>query len=134
MKIPQGLKPAVWGAVVGTMQGLPSSASRRWDGRSAALPTGWQTSGQQSRSLPRLSPICVAKFEAQADVSKKLAQFKGVATSWDQSSFIENGGCGDHARERYAEFGRSPCMCGETRQRDLSGSEDNCRARYAGPS
>ena len=39
-----------------------------------------------------LTPICVAKFEAQADVSKKLAQFKGVATSRDQSSFIENGG------------------------------------------
>ena len=39
-----------------------------------------------------LAPICVPKFEAQAVASKKLAQFKKVATSWDQSSFIENGG------------------------------------------
>jgi hypothetical protein len=39
-----------------------------------------------------LTPICVAKFEAQADASRKLSQFTGVATSWDQSSFIENGG------------------------------------------
>ena len=39
-----------------------------------------------------LAPICVAKFEAQADASKKLVEFKKVSTSWDQSSFIENGG------------------------------------------
>jgi hypothetical protein len=39
-----------------------------------------------------LTPICVAKFEAQADAATKLVEFKKVSTSWDQSSFIEKGG------------------------------------------
>jgi hypothetical protein len=39
-----------------------------------------------------LTPVCVAKFEAQADAATKLVEFKKVSTSWDQSSFIEKGG------------------------------------------
>jgi len=39
-----------------------------------------------------LTPVCVARFEAQADAGAKLADFKKISTSWDQRSFIEKGG------------------------------------------
>jgi hypothetical protein len=91
MKIHPGLKPAVLGAVVGAV----GIAVVGFSG------LGWTLSGTADRManeraevavVAALTPIFVAKFEAQADASKKLAQFKGVATSWDQSSFIEKGG------------------------------------------
>lgn len=39
-----------------------------------------------------LTPVCVAKFEAQADAAAKLTEFKKISSSWDQRSFIEKGG------------------------------------------
>lgn len=132
MKILPGLKPAVWGAVVGAVGiavvgfstlgwTLGSTADRMANERAAVA------------VVAALTPICVAKFEAQADVSKAGPIQRGRHIVGPEFIYRE-WRLGDHARERYAEFGRSPCMCGETRQRDLSGSEDNCRARYAGPS
>jgi hypothetical protein len=42
--------------------------------------------------LEALTPVCVARFEAQADAATQLADFKKISTSWDQRSFIEKGG------------------------------------------
>jgi hypothetical protein len=38
-----------------------------------------------------LTPICVAKFQQQADSATKLIEFKKAA-SWDQRAFVEKGG------------------------------------------
>jgi hypothetical protein len=38
-----------------------------------------------------LAPICVEKFQHQADASAKLAELKKVS-SWDRGSMIEKGG------------------------------------------
>jgi hypothetical protein len=39
-----------------------------------------------------LTPVCVAKFEAQANATARLTELKKISTSWDQQSFIEKGG------------------------------------------
>ena len=39
-----------------------------------------------------LTPICVAKFRADADATTKLAALKALSASWEQGTFIEKGG------------------------------------------
>jgi hypothetical protein len=39
-----------------------------------------------------LTPVRIARFEAQADAVAKLAEFRKISTSWDKQSFIEKGG------------------------------------------
>jgi hypothetical protein len=39
-----------------------------------------------------LTPVCVARFQAQADAAATLTELKKVSTSWDRRSFIEKGG------------------------------------------
>jgi hypothetical protein len=61
---------------------------------------GW-TLGSSAERLARdradiavvaLTPVCIARFEAQADAAAKLTEFKKISTSWDQQTFIEKGG------------------------------------------
>jgi hypothetical protein len=85
------IKPAVWGAVFGA---IAMAIVGFW-----AL--GW-TLGSSAERMARdraeaavvdaLTPVCVAKFEAQADAAAKLTEFKTISSSWDQRSFIEKGG------------------------------------------
>ena len=81
----------LWGAVVGAfvmiVAGfwgfgwmLGSTADRMAKDRSEAA------------VVVALTPVCVARFEAQADAAAKLADLKKVAESWNRSSFIEKGG------------------------------------------
>ena len=46
----------------------------------------------EAATVLALTPVCIARFEAQSDVAAKLAEFKKVTSSWDQRSFIEKGG------------------------------------------
>jgi hypothetical protein len=90
MHVPQWLKPAGWGVVVGAIGimilGFPwggwvlgSTAERlakdRADGAVTAV----------------LVPLCVERFMGQADAAVKLAAFQRSA-SWQQSQVIERGG------------------------------------------
>jgi hypothetical protein len=45
----------------------------------------------EAATVAALGPICVAKFEAQADAATKLAELK-KASSWERGSLIEKGG------------------------------------------
>jgi len=47
-----------------------------------------------------LTPVCVAKFEAQANASASLAELKKISTSWGQRSFITKGGWATTAGSR----------------------------------
>jgi hypothetical protein len=90
MHIPQWLKPAFWGIVVGALGimilgfawggwVLDSTAERmakeRADGAVTAI----------------LVPICVERFMGQAEAAAKLAEFQKTA-SWQQGQLIEKGG------------------------------------------
>jgi hypothetical protein len=85
------VKPAIWGAVAGavaiTIIGfwafgwtLGSTAERMARDRADAA------------VVDALTPVCVARFEAQADAAARLTEFKKISTSWDRQSFIEKGG------------------------------------------
>jgi hypothetical protein len=91
MKPHPEIKPAIWGAVAGALVmaivgfwalgwTLASSADRMARDRSEAA------------VVDALTPACVARFEAQADVADKLTELKKISMSWDQRSFIEKGG------------------------------------------
>jgi hypothetical protein len=120
MKSPPGIKPAVWGAVVGavaiTIVGfwglgwtLGSTAERMANERAEAA------------TVSALTPVCVAGFEAQPDAATKLIALKKAA-SWDRQSFIEKGGWATW--KRCAEFGGGQSVCGKARQNDV-----NCEVR-----
>ena len=91
MKSHPQIKPAIWGAVAGA---VAMAIVGFW-----AL--GWTLSSTADRMardradaavVDALTPVCVAKFEAQADAAAKLTELKKISTSWDQRSFIEKGG------------------------------------------
>jgi hypothetical protein len=90
MKAHPSLKPGIWGAVIGaaamSVLGflyfgwmLGSTAERMAQERA------------QTAVVAVLAPICVEKFQHQADASAKLVEFQKVA-SWDRRSIIEKGG------------------------------------------
>src|SRR5581483_6600579 len=85
------VKPAIWGAVAGAIAiviigfwgfgwTLGSTADRMAKDQSEAA------------VVVAMTPVCVARFEAQADASAKLADLKKVTESWNRSTFIEKGG------------------------------------------
>ena len=90
MKAHPSLKPTVWGAVAGAVAISVIGFSSM----------GWMLGGTAERmAVDRaesavvgvLTPICVEKFQQQADSATKLIEFKKAA-SWDQRALIEKGG------------------------------------------
>jgi hypothetical protein len=39
-----------------------------------------------------LTPICVEKFQHNADAAANLVALKAISTSWQQGKFVESGG------------------------------------------
>ena len=90
MKFHPGLKPALWGTVAGAVAISVIGFSSM----------GWMLGGTAERMAADraesavvgvLTPICVEKFQHQADSATKLIEFKKAA-SWDQRALIEKGG------------------------------------------
>jgi hypothetical protein len=90
MEFHPGTKPALWGAVAG-------AAAISVIGFSSM---GWMLGGTAERMAADraesavvgvLTPICIEKFQQQADSVAKLIEFKKAA-SWDQRALIEKGG------------------------------------------
>src|SRR5437868_12873420 len=90
MKAHPSLKPALWGAVAGAVAISVIGFSSM----------GWMLGGTAERMAADraesavvgvLTPICVEKFQQQADSVAKLIEFKKAA-SWDQRALIEKGG------------------------------------------
>ena len=90
IKFPPNIKPGIWGVVIGaaaiSVLGFPIF--------------GWTLGGTAERMAKQraeaavvdvLTPICVEKFNAQADAPAKLTEFKKAST-WDRRLIIENGG------------------------------------------
>jgi hypothetical protein len=85
------VKPAIWGAVVGAIVMMIAGF---WGFGWTLGSTADRMAKDQSEAavVVALTPVCVARFEAQTDAATKLADLKKVAESWDRSSFIEKGG------------------------------------------
>ena len=90
MKGHPSLKPGIWGAVIGAAAiSVVGFSQFGWMLNSAA--ERMATERAQTAVVAALAPICVEKFQQQADASAKLVAFNKVA-SWDRRSIIEKGG------------------------------------------
>lgn len=85
------VKPAIWGAVVGAIAMVIFGF---WGLGWVRGSTADRMARDQSEAavVVALTPVCVARFEAQADAATKLADLKKISESWDRSSFLEKGG------------------------------------------
>jgi hypothetical protein len=90
MKIHPGMKPAIWGAVVGAVAfGAVGFSSLGWTLGGTAEKMA--TERAEAAVVAVLAPICVEKFRHQADAPAKLVEFNKVS-SWNRRSVIEEGG------------------------------------------
>jgi hypothetical protein len=90
MKAHPSLKPALWGAVTGAVAiSVIGFSSMGWTLGSTA--ERMAADRAESAVVSVLAPICVEKFQQQADSAAKLIEFKKAA-SWDQRALIERGG------------------------------------------
>jgi hypothetical protein len=84
------LKPALWGAVAGALAiSVIGFSSMGWTLGSTA--ERMAADRAESAVVSVLAPICVEKFQQQANSAAKLIEFKKAA-SWDQRALIEQGG------------------------------------------
>jgi len=90
MKKYPSLKPGIWGAVIGAAAiSVVGFSTFGWTLGSTA--DRMATERVQTAVVGVLAPICVEKFQHQADASAKLIEFNKVS-SWNQRSVIEKGG------------------------------------------
>jgi hypothetical protein len=90
MKAHPSLKPALWGAVAGAVAiSVIGFSSMGWTLGSTA--DRMAADRAESAVVSVLAPICVEKFQQQANSAAKLIEFKKAA-SWDQRALIEKGG------------------------------------------
>jgi hypothetical protein len=91
MKVHPSLKPGIWGAVIGAAAiSVIGFSSFGWTLGSTADRMAKERA--QTAVVGVLAPICVEKFQHQADAETKLIEFKKVSSSWDRRSLIEKGG------------------------------------------
>ena len=90
MHVPQWLKPAFWGVVVGTI-GIMIIGFAWWGWVLGSTAEKMAKERADGAVTALLVPICVERFMGQADATVKLAEFQRI-TAWQQSQFIEKGG------------------------------------------
>jgi hypothetical protein len=91
MRSHPAVKPMVWGVVVGAVaMTIVGFSALGWTLGSTAERMARDRA--EAATVAALTPVCVARFEAQLDAAAKLAEFKKVSTSWDQRAYIEKGG------------------------------------------
>jgi hypothetical protein len=90
MRVPQWVKPAVWGAVVGAV-GIMILGFSWWGWYLGSTAEEMARARAEAAVTAVLTPLCVASFLGQPDAALKLAEFQNTA-SWRQSQFIEKGG------------------------------------------
>jgi hypothetical protein len=87
MKAHPSLKPALWGAIVGAVA-ISVIGFSQFGWMLGSTAERMATDRAEGAVVSVLAPICVEKFQLQANVPAKLIEFKNAA-SWDQRSLIE---------------------------------------------
>lgn len=89
--MPQWVKPAVWGAVIGSVVTMIIGFSYG----------GWTTSGTTARLAQlqadaavttALVPLCIAQSKADGAMVKKMGELKTLTSSYDQRDFVTKTG------------------------------------------
>jgi len=90
MQVPQGVKPEVWGAIIGAIGMMIIGFG--WLGWT--LGSTAETLAQErvsSALVTAFTPICIEKFMAQPEATVHLTEFQKTS-SWRQREFVEKGG------------------------------------------
>jgi hypothetical protein len=91
MKKYPSLKPGIWGAVIGAVGiSVIGFSSLGWVLGSTAERMARERA--QTAVVDVLAPICVEKFQHQADAAAQLVEFTKVSSSWGRRAIIEKGG------------------------------------------
>ena len=90
MRVPQWLKPGVWGAVIGAIAMMIIGFS--WCGWTLSSTAEQMAQEHANTAVVALfTPICVASFMKHPDAMAKLTEFQQTA-AWRQTEFVEKGG------------------------------------------
>ena len=90
MKIPAETKPALLGACAGAI-GL-AVLGFGWGGWMTAGGANQMAANQSEMAVVKvLAPICVNKFQQEADAKANLSKLKATST-WQQADYVEKGG------------------------------------------
>jgi hypothetical protein len=88
--MPQWVKPACWGVVVGAV-GIMIVGFSWWGWVSDSTAERMAKERADAAVTATLTPLCVERFMAQSDVGVKLSELQKTS-SWQQSQFVEKGG------------------------------------------
>lgn len=89
--MPQWIKPAIWGAVVGSVLTMIVGFGYG----------GWTTSGTAAREAKQLAetavtaalvPLCVAQSKADGSGLKKMGELRALTSSYEQRDFVTKTG------------------------------------------
>jgi alpha/beta superfamily hydrolase len=91
MKISPNVKPALWGMVGGAIAlAIVGFSWGGWvTGSTASAMADKQATVEVANAL---APICFSQFNQQPGAQGKLAELKGIKSSYDQVSFVEKSG------------------------------------------
>ncbi len=96
MKLPQSVKPAIWGMVGGGIATMVIGFS--WGGWITAGTAGqMENASAKAAVIQAFAPLCVAKAEPQLD---KLAELKELS-SWKYNNFVAEAGWVDNVSDQY---------------------------------
>jgi len=96
MKIPESVKPAIWGMVCGGIATMV--VGFYWGGWITPGTAGqMETASAKAAVSQEFTPLCVAKAEPQLD---KLAELKELS-SWKHNDFVAEAGWVDIVSDQY---------------------------------
>ena len=90
MRIPQWIKPGIWGVIIGA-GGIMMSGFSWWGWTLNSTAERIATERANTAVVALLAPLCVESFMKQPDAVAKLTEFRQTA-AWRQTEFIEKGG------------------------------------------
>lgn len=98
MKVPESVKPAIWGMIGGGIATMVIGFS--WGGWITAGAAGqMEDASAKAAVIQAFTPLCVAKAEPQLD---KLAELKELS-SWKYSDFVADAGWVDNVSDQYRD-------------------------------
>ena len=90
MRVPQWIKPGVWGAVIGAVA-MMIIGFAWWGWTLSSTAERMATERANAAVVALFTPLCVERFMKQPDAMAKLTEFQQTA-SWRQTEFVEKGG------------------------------------------
>jgi hypothetical protein len=90
MRVPQWVKPGVWGTIIGAVAMMIVGFS--WLGWTLGSTAETMAQERATKAVVAvLAPMCVENFMKQPEATAKLVEFQKIA-AWQQSQFVEKGG------------------------------------------